>query len=171
MRTDGRVSRNNQLAKFLSWGALTGGLVAVDFFVARLKDVLRPGQKPMLLNYFDPRVPLAVQSLVAALAVPFNEQTASVWAKCQARLSDVKDDDAKHMAERDTQRWVFVRLARAHLMGKPLPIRPLATPSKSSKTSRGAGNRSGVSSGTKAQRPPTVKDIEALMVEMGIKRQ
>ena len=161
--------KSNQVAEFWSLCALGGGVVAVDFFVGRLKDVLRPGDQPSLLAYFDRRIPLRVQGFVAAHVVPFNEQMGAVWNQCQSRLSKAKGDDAEYVLESDTQQRVLIRLARAHLMGKPLPIRPLATTQKSPETPKVAANRGGAAPSPKTRRTPTLRDVEALLAEMGIK--
>lgn len=163
--------RNDQVGEFWNWCALAGGVVAVDFFVDRLKDVLRPGEPPTLLAYFDRRIPLRVQGLVAAHAVPFNEQMDAVWNQCQSRLSNAKGDDAEYVLENDTQQRVLIRLARAHLTGKPLPIRPLDTAQKSPESPKVAVNRGGAASSPKTRRTPTLRDVEALLAAIGAKPQ
>lgn len=162
--------KNDQLAEFWSWCALAGGVVAVDFMVDRLRDVLRPGEKPTLLGYFDRRVSLPVQGFVAAHALPLDGQTAGVWAECQARLSQAKakGDDGAYVLERDTQRRVLIRLACAHLRGKPLPIRPLAMATKSTTTKDGE-RTSRPSANAQTRRAPTLGDVETMLAEIGIK--
>lgn len=158
---------NNELAQFWGWCALVGGVVALDFLVDRLRDVLGADEQPTLLAYMDRRVPLAVQSFVAALALPFTEQMAGVWSECHSRLRKTKGG-AAHLDERDTERRVLIRLAKAHLSGRPLPLKPVAAPPTSSEVTTGAAIGKRTASNAKRRRSPSLVDVNVLMAEMGV---
>jgi hypothetical protein len=152
--------------KFLSYCALTGGVVLLDHMVGRLRDVLGVGEKPTLLAYFDPHNPLLVQGFVAANVVPLNEQTAGVWTECRSRLSKACGNGPDDCVERDVVRRVLVRLAMAQLAGKPLPIRPLARSPKSAKATRGAARGKASASEKQARIARSMRDVEELLAEL-----
>lgn len=158
---------NNEVAQFFGWCALAAGPIAVDLMVERLRDVLRPGEQPTLAAYFRRRVPLAVQGFVAAHTLPFTEQMAGVWTECHSRLKKTKGSDAA-VENSDIERRVLIRLAKAHLAGLPLPIKPLTTAPKSSRPAKGSRNQEQPASNTKPRRFPPPGDLKRVLVEMGL---
>jgi len=161
---------NNEVAQFWGWCALAGGVVVLDFLVDQLRDVLGADEQPTLLAYMNPRIPLPVRGFVAAKVLPVTEQMVGVWSECHTRLLKTKGS-AADMEDRDIERRVLIRLAKAHLAGKPLPIKPVTVAPKSTAATTGTGKGKRSASNVKRRRTPSLGDVKVLMAEMGIGAQ
>ena len=73
-----------------------------------------------------------------------------------------------HMEERDIERRVLIRLAKAHLSGKPLPIKPVAAAPKSSEATTGTANGKRTASNATRRKSPSLGDVNVLLAEMGV---
>jgi hypothetical protein len=170
-RTVGRAVqdgfKNDQVGEFWNWCALAGGVVALDFLVDRLRDVLGVDDQPTLMAYLGRRVPLPVQGFVAAHVLPFNEQMAGVWTECHSRVKKTKVSDAD-MEDRDIERRVLIRLAKAHLAGKRLPIKPVTVAPKSTEATTGTANGKRTACNAKRRKAPSLGDVNVLMAEMEV---
>ncbi len=109
--------------EFWQWCALARGPLVLEHLVKLLREALQPGERPQLIAYFRPAVPLRVQAFVAALITPPYVETHGTFRDLHEELqaAETMTNLEHRQMEMDRLRAKTVRLALAVLEDKPLP--------------------------------------------------
>ena len=109
----------------MSWA---GGPLIANMLIDTFHAVRRPSEIPSLDMYLrhDAHVPSDVQCLVASAVLPHTGRLGVALMPLQLGLleAQVARDPATAEHHRDRVGQDLVRLARAHLAGKPITLRP-----------------------------------------------
>lgn len=136
---------NDQVGRFWGWMGWAGGPQVLDVLIDTFHAVRRPRETPTLGIYLRRGVDLPCQCLVGATVLPRYGAAGVALTPLMLGLVEARASHDPAKADRHLERVQrgLVRLARQHLAGKPITVRPPAKPQKKAKpsVSTGQGNQ------------------------------